>query len=302
MSDDQRSVSSDWSELSDKTEIDEAQKEAQASVKREETEVINEAQEDVKEEIVNETQSIEDKAKENAKQDTEVIEEAVKEFEAKENNGEPDGKNEPLNEKKSVAKEDDKVIIKLETDHEILQIIREEKLQSENSHLRTKLADYQKAMINLMEAFEQVANEKLSASYHINNLQDQVNFLQTRLQQLSLESHTVTFSDPRISTSFMKRGNLAVAIENAMERIQNRTFHKFYVGATSNPEDRMRCHSKKGFQKMEILFCTNRYSDACLFESTLLNQVFYESGCTNMKNGSFGLVASKQIFYVYMLN
>lgn len=124
--------------------------------------------------------------------------------------------------------------------------------------------------------------------------------LQDRIEKLNVEN-PIQFADSRIRTTLMKRGNILRALKDAYKIIDDREIHNFYVGATSNPDDRMRRHSKNGYATMHILYCTPSYYEAEDFETKLLSKVYYESGCLNQKNGSCGLVKTKQMFYVYVL-
>lgn len=189
---------------------------------------------------------------------------------------------------------------KVEVETKIEKIETKEENDQDVNKLHAKLAAMQNQMILLTDRFIKLACEKEQMAIQLSNRNSHIEDLQNQLSQLSLEN-PIIFGDPRISTAYMKRGNIATAIENALKRVQNRTYHRFYVGATSNPDERMRCHSKKGYNKMDVLFCTRQFNDAQMFETTLLDQVFHQPGCANMKNGSFGLVSSKQMFYVYIL-
>ena len=124
--------------------------------------------------------------------------------------------------------------------------------------------------------------------------------LQRDLEHLSFEN-PIVFADNRISTTFMKRGNMVRALTEAVDLIRRRSYARFYIGATSNPDDRMKAHSKKGYRRMEVLYWTRSCIDAEQFETLLLERVFYDNGNANAKLGSYGLVREKNVFYVYML-
>lgn len=158
-------------------------------------------------------------------------------------------------------------------------------LENENEQLEKRIIELEKQNTKLTKELRLKERD-------IKDLQDEL--------QATQDSSRI-FSDNSIYDTNMRTGSSRMALRDALEVISHRPNLDFYIGATSNPDDRMRAHRKKGYTQMYLLYRTQCYDKARDFEANLLNEVFWANGCCNKVKTSMGLVATKNVFYIYML-
>jgi len=166
--------------------------------------------------------------------------------------------------------------------------------------LQKQLSKLQKKFDKLSIKCEDLESQNENLKKKLHKKEQTLIDYQIQIERLSKEN-PILFSDYRISTDHMKMGNYSRALDSALENIVNRGREKFYIGASSAPDQRMAAHAKNGYQRMQILFCTGSFQEAESFETELLDRCYNYTGCTNIKRKSCGLKQTKRVFYIYML-
>lgn len=176
---------------------------------------------------------------------------------------------------------------------------------------KVKVQETQNAM---EEKIEKLCQQLETIRLQANEMKSQRDFFKQAYMHASKVTsnylkHPIKFADSRISTQYMVTNyddhvcleHFESTLKKSLAVIRQRKRIMFYIGATSNPDDRMRAHSKKGFSSMQLLYSTTDHRVAKEFELVLLDQVYYVNGCKNIRRTSCGLVESKRVFYVYIL-
>jgi len=162
----------------------------------------------------------------------------------------------------------------------------------------------QDAFDSLLERFRNLELENMRLKELHETKNNELEALFHRFEQMRLNNtNKVSFADKNISTEYMNYGPVDYnLVENAFHAVKNIMGNKnFYIGATSSPDNRMKQHRRSGYSSMNLLYKTESYNDAERFEAALLNMVYHMSTCGNRRNGSYGLVKSKNVFYVYVM-
>lgn len=182
-------------------------------------------------------------------------------------------------------------------------------VEYESDGEETRRVGIQESKEKVQDAMEEKI-EKLCQQLETIRLQaDEMKSQRDFFKQAYMHAHPIKFADSRISTQYMVTNyddhicleHFESTLKKSLAVIRQRKRTMFYIGATSNPDDRMRAHSKKGFSSMQLLYSTTDHRVAKEFELVLLDQVYYVNGCKNIRRTSCGLVESKRVFYVYML-
>lgn len=185
--------------------------------------------------------------------------------------------------------------VSVSTDGYEMELLRKElaKLKLRNEKLRDKYDKCKEVRDELKEKRKQLQRECKQKDRQVRRLQDE---LEDNIRK------QLTFGDNRISVSKMTRGPVRQAFLSTWPVITAKSERKkFYIGATSHPEERMRAHSLRGFKYMHVLYQTSHMNQAIDFEELLLGKALPMRGCLNKRDGSHGLVARKNAYYVYLL-
>lgn len=114
----------------------------------------------------------------------------------------------------------------------------------------------------------------------------------------------LAFEEPLVNGEIVYKGNVDLCTNAILtDKELEREGEVLYVGATSNPQNRIRSHLKNGKvskhnSKMHVVFATSDMHKAMEMEHNLINRL---QPPRNVFHTSSGLVFGKASYFVYML-
>jgi endo-beta-N-acetylglucosaminidase D len=131
-------------------------------------------------------------------------------------------------------------------------------------------------------------------------------FSRIQLENVYLGKHFQEFSDKNVIYHGFETV-LCTDIDDIIDSLTDtvdqfvESCNSFYIGASSNPDQRFSVHKKNGYKKMHVFYKTSCVQDAEYVENHFIDTSFNMGKCRNKKLISSGLVGGKNVYYVYIL-